>query len=1012
MDPQSAPIRRPGLANLGNTCFMNATLQALLSAAPLRRHFLDPVAPPAPGAPAGKEGALTANFRRFVVAVSAEAAAGAGAAPAPAPAAADAALPPPQQLPQPPQPRRVVRPSDLHASITKAAPRFRGFRQHDAQDLFQGLVNGMDDEEAARFRTALLHAPRAAAEPAVSGVTAAAGDSSPLHDGSDNVAAAAATADANSADTAAAVGADADASMSALTCAANELAGEKGGDSSAIESLPRPAPDSAVEYASDNAEQDGARACSDASAEVEEVKVTTALPGTLNNSSSPLAALASGSTPSPPPPLPTTFVGRIFGGVSVSVVCCLACSYTGVREEQYIDISLPLSADTERHALASAASAASFAAAERAVSAKSSKIAMQRELLQREREREREKKDRKGKGGAAARSKGAAAAAVSSWGPPSADKPQEVDLSTVDVGLVEAGLSPSLLDSVARTTDERLDAMPRKELLEWMAANGSAAFLKSVNSMWKRSSTFASAPKSVQGEVLKKLVKHAARLRNAAIGLQQRRATAAAAGGAQPSVAAVESAAASSTQVPAPPPPPPPSCPPAHSEPQLPDSAADCANPGSPQFPHPAGLPEAAVESGFEDVNASQEAEPHGAENLAPSDAGAALSESAPCPPIESAAPPTLSSNTLPGDDTEAMFRASSMRSVAGRYLLPPPLSAAWTQADSPEGKLQEARFGATAARARNVSNSLEALIAAFTAPEMLRTSTQNGYQCPRCNDAAKERNKALDAAKAAPAPSVALGADVAAELAAAPPAEPPVGVAESSAETLPVGGGAGSSPLEPLVSAPSPTAPLPTAGKTGVKAGFTAAVVSEPQTPAAAAQVESEKVLCDATKRTLLTPVLPSVLTLHLKRFKQIFPGNSARISGAVAGYGGASLIKISAPVDVPEVLDVSPFMATYAPDCSGDGAGEDAAAKEGAAGDLPEGSSSAGGDAPVPSTVYRLIAIIVHSGSLGGGHYFSYVRNGKSGNWLCCNDSSVSSVSLDEALRSEAYIAMYSRE
>jgi hypothetical protein len=114
---------------------------------------------------------------------------------------------------------------------------------------------------------------------------------------------------------------------------------------------------------------------------------------------------------------------------------------------------------------------------------------------------------------------------------------------------------------------------------------------------------------------------------------------------------------------------------------------------------------------------------------------------------------------------------------------------------------------------------------------------------------------------------------------------------------------------------------------------------------------------------------------------------------------------VKISAPVDVPEVLDISPFVATYAPSCSGDGGGD--AATEGV-GEHPAGS----GDAPAPSTVYRLIAIVVHSGSFGGGHYFSYVRNGKSGNWLCCNDSSVSSVTLDEALRSEVYLAFYSRE
>ena len=66
-----------------------------------------------------------------------------------------------------------------------------------------------------------------------------------------------------------------------------------------------------------------------------------------------------------------------------------------------------------------------------------------------------------------------------------------------------------------------------------------------------------------------------------------------------------------------------------------------------------------------------------------------------------------------------------------------------------------------------------------------------------------------------------------------------------------------------------------------------------------------------------------------------------------------------------------------------------------------------------------YKLYAIINHTGSLNGGHYYSYVKNLKDDNktfddqWICCNDSRVNNISNEEAMSSNnAYILFYTLE
>lgn len=44
----------------------------------------------------------------------------------------------------------------------------------------------------------------------------------------------------------------------------------------------------------------------------------------------------------------------------------------------------------------------------------------------------------------------------------------------------------------------------------------------------------------------------------------------------------------------------------------------------------------------------------------------------------------------------------------------------------------------------------------------------------------------------------------------------------------------------------------------------------------------------------------------------------------------------------------------------------------------------------------MYELYAIMIHSGSASGGHYYAYIKDFKTDEWLCFNDQSVSVVSV----------------
>jgi ubiquitin C-terminal hydrolase len=56
-----------------------------------------------------------------------------------------------------------------------------------------------------------------------------------------------------------------------------------------------------------------------------------------------------------------------------------------------------------------------------------------------------------------------------------------------------------------------------------------------------------------------------------------------------------------------------------------------------------------------------------------------------------------------------------------------------------------------------------------------------------------------------------------------------------------------------------------------------------------------------------------------------------------------------------------------------------------------------------------YVFMSVVKNTGSMEDGHYTSYVRQG--GLWWCCNDGSVSPITLEKALNEQAYILFYER-
>ncbi|KAJ3414148.1 mannosyltransferase [Chytridiales sp. JEL 0842] len=166
-------------------------------------------------------------------------------------------------------------------------------------------------------------------------------------------------------------------------------------------------------------------------------------------------------------------------------------------------------------------------------------------------------------------------------------------------------------------------------------------------------------------------------------------------------------------------------------------------------------------------------------------------------------------------------------------------------------------------------------------------------------------------------------------------------------------------------------------------------------------------KVLTKAYKRFLIYSY-PEVLVVHLKRFQQIgMSGRTKKMEEYVAFSQELDLEPFVSPPDAilerQKGKEKAKESNTESDDREGGGSQDDTPA------DKPSASSEGPGKGK-----YRLIGVVVHSGSLFGGHYVAYVnvaRYGQPESWIYASDSHVRMSSWEEVSKIQAYILFYER-
>lgn len=186
------------------------------------------------------------------------------------------------------------------------------------------------------------------------------------------------------------------------------------------------------------------------------------------------------------------------------------------------------------------------------------------------------------------------------------------------------------------------------------------------------------------------------------------------------------------------------------------------------------------------------------------------------------------------------------------------------------------------------------------------------------------------------------------------------------------------------------------------------------PATAAAAAESTPGTVLADAVLHSSIQH-LQSVLVVHLKRF--------------TLNMRALRWVKDNQPVRFPLELDVASLVtaAATSPEeqlggllpnvpadvrrnaldaTCGDVAAAAALLRQSA--DVATAAAGPGAD----GTTLRLVGVVVHLGSVEGGHYVAYTYAKRQRQWMLCNDATVSPATEAEVLRAEAYVLFYERD
>lgn len=166
----------------------------------------------------------------------------------------------------------------------------------------------------------------------------------------------------------------------------------------------------------------------------------------------------------------------------------------------------------------------------------------------------------------------------------------------------------------------------------------------------------------------------------------------------------------------------------------------------------------------------------------------------------------------------------------------------------------------------------------------------------------------------------------------------------------------------------------------------------------------------CDAHKGLKFSK-FPYILTLHLKRFD--------------FDYQTFHRIKLNDRVTFPQTLNLNGLVntATDFPETNGDASdgpaskaqGDGAGATNGHPAPMDVGNGATGEEDSPPEAkpsastfgshsgpyLYELFAIMIHSGSASGGHYYVYIKDFDSG-WFCFNDQCVSPITQEDIQKS----------